>query len=332
MGEPGLALRPGRGPGERRPRFVGRARGQRRRVRVTCRGVEAHDNRYAELVESFLGGEPGEPFLEVEVGPALAALCQEARRAWPDLSVDEGAFCRYLGARLAVEDLAAGAEPLPAADLYLACACVLGAGGAADRFIRAHLGPVRAALARVLRPADLQDAEQRVWQTLLVARDGETPRVAQYRGRGPLVVFVRVTAIRTAVSQLRRRQPASADDEVARLVEETDDPELRYLKQRYREEFRRSFATALAALPPPQQLLLRLDVVEQLTIDQAAAIYGRSRTTTGRHLHEARQALARRTLDDLQVRLALDPAEVQSVARLVQSQLDLSVQRLLDEN
>jgi hypothetical protein len=76
-------------------------------------------------------------------------------------------------------------------------------------------------------------------------------------------------------------------------------------------------------------LLLRLDVVEHLTIDQAAAVYGRSRATTGRHLLEARQALARATLADIKARLALQPSDVVSIARLVRSQIDLSVQRLL---
>jgi RNA polymerase sigma-70 factor (ECF subfamily) len=261
---------------------------------------------------------------------ALARLRDAGRAAWPGLPVDDEVLGRFLGARLAAEELGPGAEPLATADLYLACACFTGAPGASEALVRACEPPVRAALARAAPPTEQPEVLQRVWAHLLVA-DGDTPpRIGQYRGRGSLIAFVRVAAVRLAISASRKQRPSAADElEVQRLADEADDPELQYLKQLYRTEFRTSFTRAFEGLPAAQQLLLRLDIVDHLTIDQAAAVYGRSRTTTGRHLLEARQALARATLTDLQTRLALQPTEVTSIARLVRSQIDLSVQRIL---
>jgi RNA polymerase sigma-70 factor (ECF subfamily) len=261
---------------------------------------------------------------------ALSGLRDAGRGAWPGVTVDDEVLGRFLGARVAAEELAPGAEPLATADLYLACACFTGVPGASEALVRSCEPPVRAALARVVPPAEQAEVLQRVWAHLLVA-DGDTPpRIGQYRGRGSLVAFVRVAAVRLAISANRKQRPSAADElEVLRLADDSDDPELQYLKQVYRTEFRTSFARAFEELPAAQQLLLRLDVVEHLTIDQAAAVYGRSRTTTGRHLLEARQALASATLADLQTRLALQPTDVISIARLVRSQIDLSVQRLL---
>ena len=291
----------------------------------------ADPNAYSALISSFLAGAVVDSLPEY-LGRVLVAACDEGRRAWSPVCVEDHDFCRFLGARFAVEELAPDADPLRVSDLYLACACTLGAAGASEQFVRACGEPVRMALARVLDPADQQEITQQVWQTLLVAGADQMPRIAQYKGRGPLHAFVRVAAVRLAMTLRRKQRPAAADElEILRIADDSDDPELRYLKEVYKTEFRRSFATAFAALPPTHQLLLRLDVVDQLTIDEAAVVYGRSRTTTGRHLLEARQALARETLADLQSRLALAPSEVDSMARLIRSQIDLSVQRLLIE-
>src|SRR6185436_5411772 len=65
------------------------------------------------------------PEAPAELEPALEALLAAGRAAWPDLEVEAAAFMR-----LVARHLPAATEPavraLPAADVYLACAC---AGG-----------------------------------------------------------------------------------------------------------------------------------------------------------------------------------------------------------
>jgi RNA polymerase sigma-70 factor (ECF subfamily) len=290
--------------------------------------VDVHGNRQARLAGVFVGDEKA--CATAELGDSVAAFCDRGRSAWPDLGLSDEAFCQYLGARLAADDLKECDSPV-AGDLFLACACLVGVPGASDQLLRSHRAAIQAALSHMLGSADQEEILQRIWESFLVAKDGEhPPRLALYKGRGPLRAFLRVAAIRLAISLLRRNRPVAAvDDEIQRLADDGDNPEMKYLKTLYRDEFRRSFATALATLPAAQQLLLRLDVVDELTIDEAALVYGRSRTTTGRHLLEARRAVAQETLNDLQTRLGLPPSEMDSVARLVRSQLDLSVNRLL---
>lgn len=294
----------------------------------------AQSDRQARLQAAFLGEPAALAGAPAFVGPALVSLYERGREAFSDLVLDEGAFGQFLGERFAPADLAAEVAAIPADDLYLACACTLGAPAAAGLLMARCRGPVQAALARLLPSAAAQEeVMQRLWQHLLVPGGGSAPRIAQYQGRGTLCAFSRAAALRIALSELRKRRPlVAANDELERLADGADDPEMRYLKRLYREEFRRSFARALAGLAPAQQLLLRLEIVERLTIDQIAVVYGRSRTTSGRHLLEARQELARATLADLRSRLSLAPSEVESVAQLVRSQLDLSVQRLLAED
>ncbi|MGE0871681.1 MAG: sigma-70 family RNA polymerase sigma factor [Kofleriaceae bacterium] len=292
----------------------------------------ADPNARPDLIARFLAGAtPDEA--PAHLGAALASACEEGRRAWPAFSIDDAEFCGFLGARFVADELAPDAEPLRIADLYLACACSLAIAGASDQLVRFCDEAVRMAVARIVDAADRQEITQQVWENLLVAGADHPPRIAHYKGRGPLQAFVRVAAVRLALTLRRKLRPEAADDsEVQRIADGSDDPEIQYLKQLYKSEFQRSFETAFAVLPPEHQLLLRLDVVDHLTIDEAAAAYGRSRSTTGRHLLEARQALARATLADLQSRLSLDDSDVHSVARLVRSQIDISVHRLLAES
>jgi RNA polymerase sigma-70 factor (ECF subfamily) len=162
---------------------------------------------------------------------ALAQLRDAGRAAWAGVTVDDEALGRFLGARLAAEELAPDAEPLAIADLYLACACFTGVPGASEALVRACEPPVRASLARLVSPAEQPEVLQRVWSNLLVA-DGDTPpRIGQYRGRGSLIAFVRVAAVRLAISAHRKQRPSPADElEVQRLADDADDPELQYLK------------------------------------------------------------------------------------------------------
>src|SRR4051812_34447740 len=110
-------------------------------------------DRHLTLIAAFTGAAADPALLELgpallELGPALASSCDEGRRAWPALEIDDAALCHFLGARVPVDELVAGGELLPAADLYLACACTLGIAGAADQLVHVYGAAVRAALAR----------------------------------------------------------------------------------------------------------------------------------------------------------------------------------------
>jgi RNA polymerase sigma-70 factor (ECF subfamily) len=107
------------------------------------------------------------------------------------------------------------------------------------------------------------------------------------------------------------------------------DPGLAHLKESCRVELKRAFETALGALPRRERLLLRQHHLDRLTIDELAALYQVHRATAARWVARAREELSDAILGELGRRMQVPASEVQSLLRLVRSQLDISLDRLL---
>jgi RNA polymerase sigma-70 factor (ECF subfamily) len=142
---------------------------------------------------------------------------------------------------------------------------------------------------------------------------------------------VRVAAIRTAIDLQRHRgtrdeQKNSSPGELA-----TVDPELDYLKQRYRDTFNAAIRRAIAALGTDQRDILRRHFVEGLTLDDLAAQARVHRVTIARRIAAARQAVGDEAHRLLEAELRANGAEVDSLARIMRSQLDLSLPGLLQD-
>lgn len=268
-----------------------------------------------------------------ELDPLLAACVARAAAAWPAFTLDAERFVAAIAARLAdglppVQAL----EAMQVDDLYLACGCAGGEPAALAGFEqRCGAAIERAIAATGASAAERADLGQVVRQRLLVApADSDTPRIATYSARGPLTAWVRVVATREAARMLgRARREAGSDDEIAGLLATGDDPEIGYLKRLYRSEFKRAFQAAIEALTDRQRLLLRQHVLDGLNIDQLAALHGAHRSTTARWLEAARDAVLAGTRRELVQRLQLSRGELASVMRLIQSQLDVSLSRVL---
>ena len=110
------------------------------------------------------------------------------------------------------------------------------------------------------------------------------------------------------------------------------DVEMQALERQYREELRSAFADALGGLTSRQRAILRLSVVEGLSGTKIAELYGVDRATGKRWLAAVRRDLFEGTKVALTRRLAMETRDFESIVRLVQSQLDVSVVRLLGES
>ena len=221
-----------------------------------------------------------------------------------------------------------GANP-HAADVELARA----AGGgdpAALRRIDALIADEAGAAARRVDPtaAFSDEVRQAVRIRLLVADDDGRVRIGDYAGRGPLRGWLRVTALRVALNLKRATGPASPDV-LAELVSTETDPELRHFKQLYRAEFRAALEAALAALPERSRALLRLSYVDGVKLVQLGRLYGVHETTVARWVAKAADEVADDTRRRLVAKLALSPSSLESVARMVLSNLDFSIARVL---
>jgi RNA polymerase sigma-70 factor (ECF subfamily) len=287
-----------------------------------------------DAVDAFRDALPEESrgLCNDETAAALREATASARAGWPAIAVDDVAFARFAAARVTdATDLAAAVRALPAADLLLACGCATG-DEAAQAGFDGMLDEVDAAAIAVRAPADTIDEVKQILRAqLLVARADRPPAIAGYAGRGSLRAWLRITATRELVRQIKK-QLRDVPLEQAILDQPGEgDPVLERLKAQYRVEFAAALGEALLDLDPRERTLLRLSVLDQLGIDEIGAIYAVHRATAARWLVKARGALVAATQKRLAGRLALDEGEVTSVIRMIQSKLDVSVERLLDE-
>jgi RNA polymerase sigma-70 factor (ECF subfamily) len=294
------------------------------------------------LVRPFLDAAPAavRPVLAaiVDLDRRLWAIVAEGRAAWPELAVEASAVVAFI-ARQATSELAdAALDGLRPADLYLACACAQHLPVALAAFDRDYIREVDIALARMrVGPPRLQDVKQLVRQRLFVgggtAGQPTSPgKIAEYGGRGDLRRWVRSVAVRTCLNELRRgkREVLVDDDQlIAQHAIAADDPEVEYMKRTYAHEFRTAFADALQKLGAREQTLLRYHHVDGLNIDEIGAIYRIHRVTAFRWLEKAKELLVRSTLDTLRNRLQLPAGELDSVLRMIRSQVHLSLIRHL---
>jgi RNA polymerase sigma-70 factor, ECF subfamily len=294
------------------------------------------------LVRPFLEAAPAavRPALEgiPDLDRRLWTLVAEGRAAWPDLAVDAKFLVEFVARQLTSELAEAALDGLRPADLYLACACARGMPGAIGAFDRDYMKEVDIALARMrIGDSRLKDVKQLVRQRLFVGggtagAPTSAGKISEYGGRGDLRRWVRSVAVRTCLNELRKgKREVLVDDDhlIAQHAISADDPEVEYMKRTYASEFKAAFADALGQLGPREQTLLRYHHVDGLNIDEIGAIYRVHRVTAFRWIEKAKDQLVKQTLDTLRARLKLPASELESVLRMIRSQIHLSLVRHL---
>ncbi len=246
-------------------------------------------------------------------------------RAWPSLNLPVADFAAWVSGR--------GLEPQAlrerGADLYLACACARGDPQALLLFDRTYLQALRPNLAHgSLSPEQLDELKQRLRVRLLT---GPQPRIATFAGHGPLAAWVRVAAARLALelhASLRGavESPAALLDA---LVGAEADPELEAAKRQHQAEFTAALESILQELSPREKTLLRMHFLDRLNIDEMGTVFRVHRATVARWLVALRRQLFERLCERLSLQLKASASSVASLARLVRSDVELSIQRLL---
>ncbi len=248
---------------------------------------------------------------------------------WPTVALDSSIYVRHLAEKLRERDELADRviRSMPAADLYLAAGCASGVSAAIAAFQATILPIVRPALAKLrLAKTIIEETEQRVLVMVLVG-DPVHPAIARYSGRGTLRSWVRSIAVRTGRRLAGQGNPA-ADPSALHVAMAGQDPELALLRERYREHAHAALVAAVAALTERQRNVLRQYHLDSLTIDQLAALYRVDRATTARWVVAARSAVLSGMRTQLATALGATASEIDSVLRLVRSQLELSTHHL----
>jgi RNA polymerase sigma-70 factor len=183
-----------------------------------------------------------------------------------------------------------------------------------------------------LDAGEVDDIKQRVLRTLLVATDEAPARLAQYDGRGPLRAWLRVSAVREGLKVLRKKKreiPVGDETDVLEDKVSPGDPELGYMKSMYREVFRGAFRDAVLNLDARQRTLLRQSLIDGLSIDDLARLYGAHRATTARWIASARETVVNETRQSFMERIKVSADECDSVFRMISSHLDVTLRRHL---
>jgi RNA polymerase sigma-70 factor, ECF subfamily len=257
---------------------------------------------------------------------ALAQILDAGAAAWPDVRVDPQALVAAL-ARIGIEpDASIDSTGEPRAfpgDLFLAAACLAGDPRALRHFDDRMLGPALSA-ARIA-PAERDEIAQRLRIRLLAAPDAQLDR---YRGRAPLVGWLRVVALREALDAARSRTPQWSSLGRLGRAAESRDPELELFRARHGDAFRDAFRTAVTTLPSEHRAALRLYLVHELNLEGIARALQIGRATAGRWLLAARAHILRITREQLGIELALSPSQLSSAVRALRT-IDLDLGALL---
>jgi len=249
-------------------------------------------------VARFVAAVPPDK-LDGDAATLLGDFIDRGRARFPDVAVDDATLIAALAEKLpAWSTVREAVNGLDAGELYLACGCEQADPRALACFEAAYFPAIKTALAPMKLPTGADDeVRQRVRTKLLVG-----DKLRAYAGQGALANLVRVIAVRAALDMLRESRREQRVDVVEEILAIDVSPELQIVKQRYREPFKRAFG----------------------------AIYKVHRGTAARWLEAIRDKLGERTREILGDELALEPSELESIVRAIQSQVSVTLSGLLD--
>jgi RNA polymerase sigma-70 factor (ECF subfamily) len=256
------------------------------------------------------------------VEPAWRA-CRERR---PEVEVPLDRFRAHLDAHRPAEvSLEEQLRTWCLDDIYLACGCV-DRDPAAIAALEREIVPI---IDRVLSTWDrgvAEETRQRLRAMLVVDHGGKGPLLAHYGGRGALRRWVRVVAAREAgkTSRAGAAELPVDDDALFDALAPASDPALSALKRDAAAAFKAAFLAALGELDRRARTALRMHVLDGLSIDELAPLFGVHRATAARWIASAKATVLDRTRRALMLELKLERNEVDSLIRLVQSRIELA--------
>ena len=291
---------------------------QRPRRAFTIKGLRK------ELEQGLKASLPDARGLDAACDNIIAAIGAK----WPLDWIDGGQFGRYLARRIDPGvDAAAALGEVWIADLYLACAVVAGVQDALvaiDRIITTDLPP---AIRSIDNSPDAIDEVLQLLREKLLVPSGGIMRLESYSGHGPLGGWLRVSALRIALSLKRRRQPEIApDDELTAILDLAPNAEVKVLAQQVGNDLRASLRAAIAAQPPRIRTVMRMYYVDERGVEEIGRVYNVHASTVSRWLAKARADILAHTRAELVTRL--QTSQVDSLLGHAAS-LEISLESLL---
>lgn len=288
-----------------------------------------------DLVAAFVAGGGPVPADRAALQAALETAFARARARFATVTLGAVDLAQALGKRApqgAEDDVIAWLGGTSIEDVYLACACVRGDATALSVLDREFLERLRAELARTPTLGQFADeAHQQLRVRLLVpGPDGTEPRLAGYKGHGPLQAWLRLTLTRLALNFLESdARQSQLKDELAHAPADSNDPELAFLRRKYRAELTAAMKEAFEALDKEERAILRMHFLDGLSAHDIGRMFKVSGRTIQRRIVETRRSIVERTRKVLRAQLGINPSQLATLMRLVDGELNLSLHRIL---
>jgi RNA polymerase sigma-70 factor (ECF subfamily) len=265
------------------------------------------------------------------VDDAIARIASAGHTAWPSVPLADDAIATRLVARLAA-DPEMHLEELRDGDLYLAFALESGDPAAVRAFETSLVPQIDVALRRLRLAGGTADEVKQALRVELLA--GPEAKIGDYAGRGDLAAWLRISATRKAFKLVKRADREETLDEI--LLDHwpgagsgASNPERKHMRTTYTAQLKTAIREAFAALEVRQRNLLRQHILDELTIDDLAKLYRVHRATCARWLADARADLGKQTRKRLVAALGTPSDELESVLRFLDSDIELSISRIL---
>ena len=254
----------------------------------------------------------------------LRELWDRGRQTWPEVDLSEERFAELL------RDLPSGGDAGEAAELYLACAWVDGLASAGQVMARDYLSPLRRRLARMgLAASEIDEVVQQTCERL-IGRDAEgRARLVKYAGQGRLQSLLVVVGTRIAIDSFRKADREQPDHDALAGLAAAADPRAELVRVQKQAIFKAAVETALEALEPRERTVLRMHLIDGLTLDKIGDYYKVHRVTVSRWLAASRVSIIERARAAAQAQFGLSDTEFD--AAYTGSQLGLSLERLLGD-
>lgn len=260
----------------------------------------------------------------VAVATDLDELHRAGQDAWPDLAVTRERYAIALATRDTT-------ETLKGADLYLAVACIDGDERAIQTVNALLAREVKFAAAKTTATKEqIEDVTATVARQLFVDEPERPSALRTYSARGSLESYLHVIAKRELVRVVNSgRREVGVDESMIDYMVPRSDPEISMLRERYRHDVDEALEAAMTALEQRDRALLRYAFVDGLNVDAIGKLYDVHRATAARWIAAAREQLAKNIRTALAARLKISVSEVDSIVRLVQSRIDVSLESAL---
>jgi RNA polymerase sigma-70 factor (ECF subfamily) len=171
---------------------------------------------------------------------------------------------------------------------------------------------------------DRDEVLQRLRQKLFVGG----AKIREYSGRGPLAGWLRVAAVREALNLRRELRPGADVEEDEPLdLAPANDPELALARAHHGSVLSGALRDAVASLSADDRMLLRMRYLDGLEMEEIGKVLGVHRSSASRALSKARELVLKETRRRVREVVRGTPSEIESVLRLAQSDLDVSLQR-----